>query len=181
MLSGLSNIVLNLLGWKIKGDYPNDIKKKVVIVVPHTSNWDFPLGLLFRSALKAKIHFIGKESLFKAPHGFMFRILGGFPVRRDQNYNQVAQIVDYFNKLDEFSLAIAAEGTRKRVERLKTGFYHIAKQAGVPIVMMKLNGAEKILEIHDPFYPGEDKDADLAYIDEYYKGTIGLKAENSYF
>ena len=127
MFSQISKSILSLLGWKFIGDYPHDIDKKIIIVVPHTSNWDFPLGLLIRSALKAKIHFIGKASLFKPPHGIIFKALGGFPVKRGKNYNQVDQIVNYYNQREKFTLTIAPEGTRKKVDKLKTGFYHIVR------------------------------------------------------
>jgi 1-acyl-sn-glycerol-3-phosphate acyltransferase len=180
MFSGVSSFILRKLGWEIVGDYPHDIQKKVIIVVPHTSNWDFPLGLLFRSSLKAKIHFVGKESLFRFPHGFIFRWLGGFPVKRDKNYNQVDQIVQYFNDRNEFALTLAPEGTRKKVDKLKTGFYHIAVKAKVPIVMIKFDCAEKQFVIHQPYYPTGVIEDDMKFVTAFFKGTIGLNPENSF-
>lgn len=181
MFSNVSRYILRKLGWEIIGDYPYEIKKKVIIVVPHTSNWDFPLGLLFRSALKAKIHFVGKESLFRFPYGFIFRLLGGFPVKRDKNYNQVNQIAHYFETRDEFTLTLAPEGTRKNVDSLKTGFYHIAVKAKVPIVMIKFNCAMKQFVIHSPFYPSGDIENDMEFVHNFFRGTLGINQKNSFF
>lgn len=180
MFSQISKTILSLLGWKFIGDYPHEIDKKMIIVVPHTSNWDFPLGLLIRSALKAKIHFIGKASLFKPPHGFIFKALGGFPVKRGKNYNQVDQIVNYYNSRDTFSLSIAPEGTRKKVDKLKTGFYHIALQAKIPVIMMKFDAEHKEVVIKEPFYPTGDKEKDLNVVNTFFRGTKGINPENSF-
>lgn len=180
MLSRFSSFILRILGWKIIGDYPHEIKKKVIIVIPHTSNWDFPLGLLFRSSIRAKIHFVGKDSLFKFPQGIIFRWLGGFPVKRDKNYNQVDQIVKYFEDRDAFALTLAPEGTRKKVDHLKTGFYHIAVKANVPIIMIKFDAAKKQFVIHKPFYPSGVIEDDMALVNDFFRGTIGINPANSF-
>lgn len=180
MLSKISSYILKKMGWQIVGSYPYNIKKKVIIVVPHTSNWDFPLGLLFRSAIKAKIHFVGKESLFRFPHGFIFRLLGGFPVKRDKKHNQVEQIARYFETREEFALTLAPEGTRKRVDTLKTGFYHIAVRAKVPIIMIKFDCEKKHFVIHEPLYPSGDLDKDMEIVNKFFRGTIGLNPKNSF-
>lgn len=164
---------LELVGWKIKGDYAKEIKKKVLIVVPHTSSWDFPLGLLVRGAIQAEIQFVGKRSLFKPPFGWIFRSLGGVPVDRSKSNNFVQSVIDVFNSRDKFNIVLAPEGTRKKVEKLKSGFYFIAKGAGVPIQMVRFNFGEKQVEFRAPFYPTDDFEADMQLIEDYFRGIKG--------
>jgi 1-acyl-sn-glycerol-3-phosphate acyltransferase len=110
-------------------------KKYVIAVAPHTSWWDFPVGVLARSALHIEhARYLGKSQLFKPPFGWIFRKLGGTPVDRSSSHDMVEQVVKIFNAHDEFVLALAPEGTRQKVQKLRTGFYYIAKGAGVPIV-----------------------------------------------
>lgn len=101
--------------------------KFVIAVIPHTSSWDFPLGLLVRSVMDIDVKYLGKDSLFKGPFGGLFRWLGGYPVDRSKNNNFVDTVIDIFKREEKFSTAIAPEGTRKKVDQLKTGFYYIAK------------------------------------------------------
>src|SRR6187402_3414771 len=126
MLRPLYKLIFNLLGWKIVGDFPPELRKYIVAVAPHTSNWDFPLGVMTRSILRMKkARFLGKDSLFKPPFGWFFRSLGGYPVNRSGHHDVVHQVIDIFNSHDDFILALAPEGTRKKVEKLRTGFYFI--------------------------------------------------------
>src|SRR5690606_22564644 len=125
MMRLVSKLVLKLLGWKSAGTFPDHLKKYVVIVAPHTSNWDFVIGLLFRKALRLEhAKFLGKHQLFKPPFGWLFRWLGGYPVDRTSSHNLVDQVVKIFHGHDEFVLALSPEGTRQRVDKLKTGFYN---------------------------------------------------------
>lgn len=169
----ISRFILRLLGWKIEGRYPFEILKLVLIVVPHTSNWDFPLGLLVRSALGIPGNFVGKDSLFKPPLGWLMRWLGGIPVDRSQRSHYVEQTVQLYKERKQVCLVIAPEGTRKKVDQLKTGFYHIAKGAGVPILMCKFDWEHKIVGFSDPFYPTNDQEADFKVIYQYFKGVKG--------
>ncbi len=180
MFAALSAFILRLFGWKIINHMPKDLKKYVLAVVPHTSNWDFPLGILVRSALKLKTKFIGKKSLFAFPHGFIFYWLGGTPVDRSKSHNYVDQVAAIFEQNDSFSLAIAPEGTRKKVSKLKTGFYYIAKKAGVPIILCRFDASHKLVELNEPFYPTEDVEKDFRFIENYFKGVKGIKPENSF-
>lgn len=170
----LSTAILNIFGWKIEGGIPPDLKKYVVIAVPHTSAWDFPLGVLSRSGIDADIKFIGKKSLFKPPFGWLMYKLGGYPVDRSKSRNFVQSVVDIFDHHKEFAIALAPEGTRQKVEKLKTGFYYIAKGAGVPILFVSFDYGSKVVK-YDPevFYPTDDAEADLAHIWNYYKGIKG--------
>ncbi len=180
MFSAISKWILRLWGWKIEGQYPYELNKFVIIVIPHTSGWDFPLGLLVRSALKADIKYIGKASLFRPPFGWLFRALGGYPVDRSKRHNYVDAVVDIFNREEKFALTIAPEGTRQKVNKLKTGFYYIALGAKVPIVMVKFDWGNKIVGIREPFYPTGNFDADMEAIKAYFKGAKGKVPEWSF-
>ena len=170
-MTALSNWILIIFGWKLIGDFP-PLNKFVAIVVPHTTNWDFVLGILVRSAKGIKINYIGKKALFKAPWGFIFRKLGGFPIERTENHNQVEAIVEYANTHDEFRLAIAPEGTRSAVEKWRTGFYWISKGANIPIVMVAFDMKNREVRFSDPFYPTENKDLDFEFMHDFYKGLM---------
>lgn len=173
MFSKISNWILKLWGWKIEGEYPHHIPKMVVMVIPHTSNWDFPVGLLLRSAIKADIKYVGKATLFRPPFGWIFRALGGYPVDRTKSSNYVDAVVDIFNREDSFALTIAPEGKRQRVERLKTGFYFIAVGANVPIARVKFDWGKKVLGFAEPFYPTGDYEKDLPEILRYFADAKG--------
>ena len=115
-------ILSTILGWKMD-ELPTDIKKYVIIAAPHTSWVDFPIAMLYRVATGVMVHYVGKDSLFKGPFGFLFRKLGGFPVDRSSNNNTVDFIVSKFNASENFKLGLSPEGTRKKVDKWKTGFY----------------------------------------------------------
>ena len=165
MLSYLSKIYLEKGGWKAVGEFPPELKKAVVIVAPHTSSRDVTVCLAFRNILHLeRIQFLGKQELFKPPFGFIFRKLGGIPVDRFHKTHFVDEVVKLFNEKDEFIIGLSPEGTRKKVDRLRTGFYHIAKKAGVPIVMLGLDFEHKQLIFAEPFYPGIDETGDFKHI-----------------
>lgn len=172
MAAVYQNTILKLLGWKVETacDLP---AKCVVPVVPHTSAWDFPLGLLTRNALKEDIKFVGKKSLFKGIMGRIFRALGGYPVDRSKHSNFVDATAAIFDELDEFKLSIAPEGTRKKVNKLKTGYYYIAKKANVPIVPCQFDFKNKTVRFGDAFMPTDNVEADLKFFEEYFSGTQG--------
>jgi 1-acyl-sn-glycerol-3-phosphate acyltransferase len=163
-----SNWILKKFGWTLKGDFP-DLKKYVVIVVPHTTNWDFVLGLLVRSARDFHVNFIGKETLFIAPWGFIFRKLGGYSIKRDKNHNQVDLIVELINSQEEFRLAIAPEGTRSDVDRWRTGFYWIAKGAKIPIIMVAFDWSRREVRFSQPFYSSNNKEDDFTFMHKYFE------------
>ena len=177
MFRAISKWILDLLGWKITGRYPHELKKFIIIVIPHTSNWDFPLGVLVRSALRADAKFLAKNTLFRPPIGWFFRWLGGYPVERSKSHGYVESVVDIFNKEDAFVIAIAPEGTRGKVSRLKTGFYYIALGAKAPIVMIKLDYSRREVGIGEPFYPNGDLEADMRAINEFFKDARGKNPE----
>jgi 1-acyl-sn-glycerol-3-phosphate acyltransferase len=169
MLRILSLKILDLLGWKIIGEF-TDIKKAVIIVAPHTSNWDFVLGLMVKKISKLNINYLGKESLFIAPWGYFFRWVGGRPVKRDGNGNQVDQVIKLFSNEDEFRLALSPEGTRSNVDKWRTGFYYIALGANVPLVMVAFDIANKQVLIEKPMKLSGDFNSDFEKISNFYKG-----------
>ena len=176
----LSNFIFTrILGWKLVGDFPKYLKKYVVIAAPHTSWKDFPIAILARNSSGEKVNFIGKNSLFKGPFGFIFRALGGTPVDRSQNSNMVDAIVQIFENKKEFRLGISPEGTRKKVAAWKTGFYYIAKGAKVPIVMATLDFENKQIKFSEPYDTTDDKEKDFNYFDNFFKGVKGKHSELS--
>ena len=180
MLSTISTFILKLFGWKISGNHPGQIKKFVSIAITHTSNWDLPVGLLTKGATRLNIQWVGKASLFRFPLGYIFRALGGIPVDRSKSNNFVDSIVQLFNSREELIIFMAPEGTRRKVNKLKTGFYYIAKEAKVPIVMIRLDFAQKDLIFSDPFYPTDNKEEDFQQINAFFKGAVGKNKEWSW-
>lgn len=170
---------IRLMGLEIKraGPFPD---KCVIAVVPHTSNWDFPTGVAVRHLLDEKVHFVAKDALFRWPFGAIFRKLGGLPVDRSQRNNFVQAIADMFNNRRTFRLALAPEGTRSKVTSLKSGFYFIAKKAGVPIILCAFDWGKGEVRFNKPFYPTDDQKADFDYFYEYFENATGYRPENSF-
>jgi 1-acyl-sn-glycerol-3-phosphate acyltransferase len=169
-------IYSKLLGWKIVGNTNMSIdviKKAVIIAAPHTSWHDFYIGVLLRKVIGIKTNFVGKKELFTWPFGYYFRAIGGVPLNRTKNENKVEAIAKAFEKHDEFRITFAPEGTRKKVEQWRTGFYYIAKVAKVPIIMMTLDFQNKQNKVSEPFYPTDDIEADFIYMYNFYKGVVG--------
>jgi 1-acyl-sn-glycerol-3-phosphate acyltransferase len=176
VLSHCSAWILRKLGWTFQVDMP-DLKKFVAIAAPHTSNWDFPLGILAAKAIKLEVHWMGKHSMFHWPYGWFFRAIGGTPIRREQGQNYMQQMADLFERSEELVLALAPEGTRSKTDHWKTGFHYIARAANVPILMAYLDYGKKQVGIGGMFYPGEDIEADFIQIREYYQDRHGANPE----
>jgi 1-acyl-sn-glycerol-3-phosphate acyltransferase len=177
-MNGFWRSYLKFFGWNTTLTFPyHHLKKYVIIVGPHTSNWDFIIGLAYRSLLGLTASkFLGKKELFKPPFGSLFRKLGGIPVNRESKNNMVEDVARLFQENEEFILALSPEGTRSKVEKLKTGFYFIARQANVPIVMVGLDWKNKTAIIGAPFVP-QDKDADFETIHTFYRTIEGRHPE----
>ncbi|MFN6089027.1 MAG: 1-acyl-sn-glycerol-3-phosphate acyltransferase [Cyclobacteriaceae bacterium] len=171
-------LVFKWMGWKTQGDVPKHINKYIVAVAPHTSNWDFVIGILARSVLNIQsAKFIGKDSLFKPPLGWFFRAVGGYPVDRSGHKDMTDQIAHIFDQHEKFILGLAPEGTRKKVDKLRTGFYYIAKKANVPIVPVGFDFATKTVVVAKPFYPTDDFDSDMKTLFNFYSGITGKNKE----
>lgn len=175
-------IYIKILGWKIVGNtnFSKDtIKKAIIIGAPHTSNLDFIFSLFLRKITKVKTNFIVKKELFFLPLGIYFRAIGGVPIDRTSGQNKVEAIAKLFADKNELRLSLSPEGTRKKVDKWKTGFYYIAKEAKVPIIMFTLDFKNKQNKISQPFYPTDNIDADFELMYNFYKGVIGKRPEYS--
>lgn len=159
--------VLRLAGWQLAGEFPNRARL-VLIVAPHSSWWDGVLGLLFKVGIGINITFVGKQELFVGPLGWLLRCLGGVPVDRTAAGGVVAQMVKRFSAADALWLGLAPEGTRKRVAHWKSGFWHVASAAGVPVLPVYFHYPEKTIGVGPLFDLSADRDADMARLRAFY-------------
>jgi 1-acyl-sn-glycerol-3-phosphate acyltransferase len=159
-------------GWRLEGELP-DVAKLVLIVAPHSSWWDGVHGLLFKVALGADITFMAKRELFRWPLGGLLRRLGGVPIERRAAHDVVEQMVDRFRANERLWLGIEPEGTRKAVVKWRSGFWHIAREAGVPILPGYFDYPRKVIGLGPLFQPTGDKDADIAALREFYRPFRG--------
>jgi 1-acyl-sn-glycerol-3-phosphate acyltransferase len=179
MIRSLYSLFFKIFGWKVQGAVPKSLNQFVIIVAPHTSNWDFMVGLAARSLLRLDdTYYIAKKELFRPPFGWIFRMLGGFPVDRSKNTNLVDAVVDLFKKYPRFSIAITPEGTRSYAPKWKTGFYYIALKAHIPIVMVGFNYARKTVTVEAPFMPTGDVDNDIEFMMAHYRKIPGKNPQN---
>ncbi len=166
-----------LSGWKVKGIFPKDVPKMVIAVGPHTSSWDVIVGLSARSYIPiTDAYFLGKKELFDGPFGWFFRAIGGTPVDRFSSQGMVQQVAEKFRQHERFRLAMSPEGTRKKVDKLRTGFYYIAKEAGVPILLAGMDFGKKELVLGGLLYPS-DETADFKTILDFFAGVEGKNPE----
>ena len=164
--------LLAITGWKPKGARPVP-DRFVLIAAPHTSNWDFPLLLMFAAYFDLKIRWMGKQSLFRPPHGWVLRSIGGIPIVRKRRENVVASMVRAFETGAPLALVVPAEGTRSHAEYWKSGFYHIARNAGVPVVMSYLDYGTRSAGFSEGFDPTGDVRKDMDRIRAFYEGHEG--------
>jgi 1-acyl-sn-glycerol-3-phosphate acyltransferase len=179
ILQALTVLIMGLTGWRVAWKLP-DLPKFVLIGAPHTSNWDFVLflGVIFK--LGANVRYMGKAELFRGPLGFFFRYCGGIPVDRSRANGLVEQMVQASQAAERFILTIAPEGTRRRVGEWKRGFYHIAREAGIPIVLAVVDGKQKTVRVGQVFHPTGAVEADMAAIQSFYAGMLGVKRQDKY-
>ncbi|MDQ2666432.1 MAG: lysophospholipid acyltransferase family protein [Gemmatimonadota bacterium] len=160
--------MMRLSDWTFRGELPA-LPKFVIAVAPHTSNWDFPVGVAALFALDLQAHWFGKESLFRPPMGAALRLIHGRPVRRDVPDGVVAQMAAAVRAEPEFVLAIAPEGTRSSVDHWRSGFYRIAEAAGVPIVPVSFDWSRRVIGINPPVYPSGNFESDIAAMQALYR------------
>ena len=177
MKKAISKALLRLAGWKL-GSVVEDVPKCVICVAPHTSNWDFLVGKLFYTSIGRNARFLIKKEWFFFPFNLLFNWLGGVPVDRHKRTSVTDQMVELFNSREEFQLAITPEGTRKRAEEWKKGFYYIAQKANVPILMAYLDYKKKEAGFKGVFYPTGDVEKDLYEIRKNYRGVTACHPEN---
>ena len=165
--------------WKVSGNFKFLPKKCVIIVAPHTHWFDFFIGIMVRRIFNLKINFIGKKELFFFPLNLFMRYMGGYPVNRNSNSNTVDQMAEIYSTHTEFRLALSPEGTRKKVNKWKSGFYFIAKKAKVPIIFVSLNYIDRIINFSEPFEISGDYNKDLNKFKCFFKGIKGKVIEYS--
>lgn len=182
MLSVIAKFIFTKIwGWTIEGNYPENEKKFIIVVAPHTSFHDVPIGILFRTWYKVPIKFIIKAEFYKNPilkHFFNF--IGGIPVDRSKTNNFVDAVVDIFDQRDQLAICITPEGTRKKVQKFKSGFYHIAHKAKIPILPVVFDFEHKTIFIKPLHYTSEDSTKDIAEIENVFRGIKGKHSEKSF-
>jgi len=174
---------LKLAGWQVQGSLPPEAQRSVLIAAPHTSNWDLPYTLMVAFALRLNVHWMGKASIFRFPFGGLMRWLGGMAVDRSKCNNLVAASANAITRArGALQLIVPPEGTRSKTCYWKTGFYHIALAAKVPIVMAYMDYSRKISGLGPLFYPTGDLEADMLTIKAFYapfkgKNTAQFQAD----
>jgi 1-acyl-sn-glycerol-3-phosphate acyltransferase len=179
LLRASSRGFLRMNGWTVEGSLPVEARKCVLIAAPHTSNWDLPYTLMVAFVLHLNIYWMGKHSLFAFPFGPVMRWLGGIAVDRSRNTNLVSASAMALKAADgPVQLVVPPEGTRGRTTHWKTGFYYIALEAGVPIVLAYMDYARKVSGLGPVFVPTGDIDADMAEIKRFYAGVKGRRPQH---
>ncbi len=176
-MAWLAGMILRLFGWKVVSGIPDGIDKAVVVMAPHTSNWDFLIGRLAFALHRTRVYMMIKKESFFFPMGPVLRALGGIPVDRSQSQNTVKSVTQHFESYRKFYLVITPEGTRKRVERWKKGFYFIALTAKVPIILGYLDYGKKEGGLGPVIYPTGDYEKDFAQIQAFYRGMTARHPE----
>lgn len=168
-----------LSGWHVSKNLPKGLKQYVLVAAPHTSNIDFFVGIAARKVMGLNVKFIAKKELFRFPVKNLLLNLGGFPVDRSVKGSLVDQMADNFKNNDDFAITVAPEGTRSKVGTWKTGFYHIALKAKVPIVMVAFDYQKKWIVTSDPFYPSGDMESDFIKMHKFYGKIVPKHPEKS--
>jgi 1-acyl-sn-glycerol-3-phosphate acyltransferase len=177
-LRAFSLVFLRLAGWRLEGALPANTPKCVLIAAPHTSNWDLPYTLMVAFGLRLNIYWMGKASIFDPPFGTLMRWLGGIAVDRSKSNNLVAASAAALVAADgPVQLVVPPEGTRGRTRHWKTGFYYIALQARVPIVLAFMDYERKVSGLGPMFMPTGDVERDMAEIKRYYAPIKGKRAD----
>ncbi|MEZ5557080.1 MAG: acyltransferase [Pseudomonadales bacterium] len=170
--AAVGGCVLRLGGWTYEGTVPSE-RRYVLIAAPHTSNWDFVWMIAMSLAAGVRLRWMGKASLFDSPLGWLYRALGGIAARQDVASDLVAQCVHRFTESEDLVLAVPAEGTRQRAQTWRSGFYHIARLAHVPIVPGYLDYAARRGGLGSPIHPTGDVGADMERLRVFYADKVG--------
>lgn len=173
----VGRLLLTLAGWKVEGEIPPG-GKFLVIGAPHTSNWDFPIGIAVTYLLRLKVHWVGKHTLFRWPYGGIMRWLGGIGVDRSNPTGVVEQLAQQLRVADRMVLAITPDGTRGPRAYWKSGFYRIAVAAGVPLLCGSMDFSTKTARLGLCFVPTGDMRADMERIRAFYAGVSGANPGN---
>jgi 1-acyl-sn-glycerol-3-phosphate acyltransferase len=174
--ANIGRFMLGLFGWRIEGSFP-DAPRFVLIVAPHTSNWDFPVGLMAKFALRLDVRYMAKRSLFWFPLGLFLRAMGGIAVDRSAAADVAATSAQEFARREKLVLVITPEGTRSRVERWKSGFYRIALAAQVPVVLVVFDYPARVVRLGPTFQTTGNYEADLAAMQSHVKASMARHPE----
>ena len=175
----IGRTVLKSMGWKVAGSIPNE-KRILIVAAPHTSNWDFVIGMGALLGLNAKIRWIGKHTLFKPGISWFFRWLGGIPVNRKNPASLIEDVSNMIKKDRGLMIGVAPEGTRKKINRWKTGFLRIAKTTQSKILFISIDAPSKTIKIASTlFTPTEDKEDDLEFVKSYFRNFKGINPDQS--
>ncbi|MEZ4917437.1 MAG: 1-acyl-sn-glycerol-3-phosphate acyltransferase [Chitinophagales bacterium] len=179
----IAKLFLKLIGWKVQEVMPKGIDRCVMIASPHTSNWDFPIAKAAFVIMKIPLRFTVKDSLFKFPYNLIFGPLGGIPINRtpkkegEERPSTVQAMANMFKENDKIAVMVTPEGTRSKRTEWKTGFYHVAKLAGVPIALGFLDYKKKLAGVGKVLYPSDDMEKDMREIMSFYKNITGKHPE----
>ena len=181
MIGRITKRVFHLIGWKLVGRFPHEVNHLILIVAPHTSNWDFPLGILVKFWQKIEAKYYAKASLFRWPLGVIMKYLGGRPVDRSKNQNIVTEAVEDFKNNMKHCVLITPEGTRKRTEKFKTGFYYIAVESGAGVLPITFDYESKEIRIMPLMYMRGDGLSEVEEIRDLFKGIKGKNPQDGVF
>ena len=178
LLRAIGRGVLRAMGWRIEGEIP-DVPRIVISVAPHTSNWDFVVGMAAMFALDLRMSFLAKHTLFRRPFGPFMRWVGGIAVDRASPHGVVGDAVAAFAREEKRVLGIAPQGTRRAGARYRSGFIHIARGARVPILLATLDYGARCVRLGPTYTPGEDVEAELARVESFYADVRGKKPRDA--
>ncbi|MGB2281378.1 MAG: lysophospholipid acyltransferase family protein [Pseudomonadales bacterium] len=178
VLRVISIVMLKIIRWRVIGSLPEGQRKYVLIVAPHTSNWDFILFVFAVSVLRLQPSVLIKSTLFVGPLGWFLRYCGAIPVNRTQANSLVDYIAGIYAEREEFVLIITPEGTRSANPNWKRGFHHVARQAEVPVLVVYVDSAIRTIGIEGLMDPSDDVDADINKLKQFYDSKSGLKPKN---
>ncbi len=177
IIRGLSWVYLRAIGWRIGSDWPSHVPKSVIVAAPHTSNWDGLTMVAVAGWYRVKLNWMGKAALVRGPLGWLVKRSGCIPVERSSSNDYVEQMRLAFAERDSMHLAVAPEGTREANANWKTGFYHIARSAGVPLLMAVLDYKTRVLRLEGPLPTTGDAAADMRKVLNYYAEADGKYSE----
>lgn len=173
MRGRLATWALRLRGWRLAGGAP-PLAKYVVVLAPHTSNWDFPLAMLAASGYGIRLSWLGKHTIFRWPVAGFLRAMGGIPVHRERHDGMVGQVVESFAASDTLVIGMTPEGTRTATPHWKSGFYHMARHAGVPIVLASLDRSTRRITLGPVVMPTGNPAKDMEAVRAFYAGVRGI-------
>jgi 1-acyl-sn-glycerol-3-phosphate acyltransferase len=177
LTAAFGRFMFRIRGWRFEGTVPNE-PKMILLVAPHTSNWDFPTGVWVQFALRLKAGFLGKHTLFRWPFGVLLRSIGGIAIDRSKAAGIAEDTTRAFREQESLLLVIAPEGTRRKSEKWKSGFYRIAMAAEVPILLIAFDYPRKVVRLGPLFRPTGDYEKDLPEIQSHFSADMALRPED---